>query len=154
MKVPITVNQTVSWLMMKFFDKNKDGRIDRNELFGAVSSILSAGSVEGAISGQAGYNNQGGYGNNQGGYGGNQGGYGGNQGGYGGNQGGYGGNQGNYGGNQGGYGGNQGGYGGNQGGYGGNQGGFGGNQGGYNGGYNGGYWSKNDLNLFIIHLKI
>ena len=44
-KIPITVSDTQAWVLMKILDKNKDGKLAKNELFGMVSNIAGAGSV-------------------------------------------------------------------------------------------------------------
>ena len=49
--VPITVSPTQGWLLMKFMDKNGDGRIGRDELSGMTKRIVSAGSVAAVVGG-------------------------------------------------------------------------------------------------------
>lgn len=43
-KIPITITDSHAWVLMKIFDKNKDGRLQRGELMGIVSNVAGAGS--------------------------------------------------------------------------------------------------------------
>ena len=49
--MPITVSPTQGWLLVKFLDKNGDGRIAREELSGMTKKIVSAGSVSAVVGG-------------------------------------------------------------------------------------------------------